>query len=594
MAGRNDAAIAAALEAMAQVLESHQHGGESDASRSLATFQRENPPVFKGTYNPDGALTWLKEIERIFRVMDCTPEQKVRYGTHMLAVEADDWWLETRRRLEASGEDISWIVFRMEFLRNYFPEDVRGKKEIEFLELSQGNKSVVEYAAKFGELAKFYQYYDGPNGEFSKCIKFENGLRPEIKKAISYQKIRIFADLVDCCRIYEEDNNAHYRVINEKRGKGYQGRGKPYEASSGKGKQKAVEGKRTSGGDAPAGIVCFKCGKVGHKSTSCGKFGHESSDCTHKDMVCFNCGEEGHIGSKCQKPKKEPSSGKVFALSGTQTTSEDSLIRGTCFINSIPLITIIDTGASHCFIYADCVNRLGLVLSAMNGEMVVDTLAKGLVTTSLVCLKCPVSIFDRDFLVDFVCLPLRGLDVILGMNWLEHNRVHINCYDKSVRFSSPEEESLELLSTRQFRLLMKEDVQVFALVASMSVENQAIIEELKVVCDFPKVFPDEIPDVLPEREVEFSIELVPDTRPVSMAPYRMSASELSELKKKLEELLEKRFVRPSVSPWGAPVLLVKKKDGSMRLCIDYRQLNKVTIKKKYPLPRIDDLMDQLV
>ena len=91
-----------------------------------------------------------------------------------------------------------------------------------------------------------------------------------------------------------------------------------------------------------------------------------------------------------------------------------------------------------------------------------------------------------------------------------------------------------------------------------------------------------------------SIDLVPGTRLVLMAPYRMSASELSELMKQLEEMLEKKFVRLSVSLWGAHVLLVKKKDGSMRLCVDYRQLNKVTIKNKYPLPRIDDLMDQLV
>nr|KYP35801.1 Retrovirus-related Pol polyprotein from transposon 17.6 [Cajanus cajan] len=98
----------------------------------------------------------------------------------------------------------------------------------------------------------------------------------------------------------------------------------------------------------------------------------------------------------------------------------------------------------------------------------------------------------------------------------------------------------------------------------------------------------------PTREVEFSIDLVPGTGPISIAPYKMSPVELVELKKQIEELLEKGFVRPSVSPWGAPVLLVKKKDGSMRLCVDYRQLNKVTIKNKYPLPRIDDLMDHLV
>jgi len=125
----------------------------------------------------------------------------------------------------------------------------------------------------------------------------------------------------------------------------------------------------------------------------------------------------------------------------------------------------------------------------------------------------------------------------------------------------------------------------------LSVENQAVIDRLPVVNEFPEVFSDEIPDVLPEREVEFSIDLVPGTKPVSMAPYRMS---VSELKKQLEDLLDKKFVRASVSPWGAPVLLVKKKDGSMRLCIDYPQLNKVAIKNRYPLPRIDDLMDQLV
>ena len=177
-----------------------------------------------------------------------------------------------------------------------------------------------------------------------------------------------------------------------------------------------------------------------------------------------------------------------------QTAPEDRLIRGTCFINSTPLITIIDTGATHCFIAADYVERLGLMLSSLNGEMVVDTPAKGSVTTSSMCGKCPLSIFDRDFVVDLVCLPLRGLDVILGMNWLEHNCVHINCYDKSVKFSTPEEED-GLLSARQLRKLMQQEAQMFLLMASLSVETQAIIEELQVVCEFPEVFPNKIPDV---------------------------------------------------------------------------------------------------
>ncbi|XP_058769272.1 uncharacterized protein LOC131643135 [Vicia villosa] len=146
MDGRNDVAIATALEALAQALQNQPNADE--------------------------------------------------YG---VSLEADDWWLETRRRLEDVGEEISWVVFHGEFLRKYYPEDVRGKKEIEFLELKQGNKSVVKYAAKYVELAKFYPHYN------------------KIKKAVSYQKIRVFAELVDCCRIYEEDSNVYYKIVTERR-----------------------------------------------------------------------------------------------------------------------------------------------------------------------------------------------------------------------------------------------------------------------------------------------------------------------------------------------------------------------------------------
>nr|KYP37421.1 Transposon Ty3-I Gag-Pol polyprotein [Cajanus cajan] len=127
----------------------------------------------------------------------------------------------------------------------------------------------------------------------------------------------------------------------------------------------------------------------------------------------------------------------------------------------------------------------------------------------------------------------------------------------------------------------------------MSVETERVIADIDVMRDFAEVFPDEVPGLPPTREMEFSIDLVPGVGPVSVAPYRMAPAELVELKGQLEDLLEKQLVRPSVSPGGAPLLLVKKKDGGSRLCVDYRQLNKLTIKNKHPLSRIDDLMDQL-
>ena len=122
----------------------------------------------------------------------------------------------------------------------------------------------------------------------------------------------------------------------------------------------------------------------------------------------------------------------------------------------------------------------------------------------------------------------------------------------------------------------------------MEVEEKEGTSVVPVMREFEDVFPDEVPRLPPNKEVEFSIDLVPGTGPISMAP-----AELVELKKQIEELMEKQFIRPSTSPWGAPVLLVKKKDESSCLCVDYRQLKKMTIKNKYPLPRIHDLMDQL-
>jgi hypothetical protein len=230
MAGRNDAAITAALEVVAQVVGQHPNAGAGANAemRMLETFLRNHPPTFKGRYDPDGAQTWLKEIERVFRVMQCTDDQKVGFGTHMLAEEADDWWVSLLPTLD------TWAVFRREFLNRYFPEDVRGRKAIEFLELKQGYMTVTEYAAKFVELAKFYPHYTVENAEFSKCIKFENGLRSDIKQAIGYQQIRDFSVLVSSCRIYEEDTRAHYKIVNEKRGKGQQSRPNPYSAPADK------------------------------------------------------------------------------------------------------------------------------------------------------------------------------------------------------------------------------------------------------------------------------------------------------------------------------------------------------------------------
>ena len=149
-----------------------------------------------------------------------------------------------------------------------------------------------------------------------------------------------------------------------------------------------------------------------------------------------------------------------------------------------------------------------------------------------------------------------------------------------------------VISSMQARRFLRKGCEAFLALVLDSKREQVNLEDIPVIKEFPNVFPEELPGLPPEREVDLSIKVVLGTNPISRAPYRMTPTELKELTQ-LQGLLDKGFVRPSVSPWGALVLFDKKKDGTLPMCIDYRQINKVTIKNKYPLPRIEDLCDQL-
>jgi hypothetical protein len=176
--------------------------------------------------------------------------------------------------------------------------------------------------------------------------------------------------------------------------------------------------------------------------------------------------------------------------------------------------------------------------------------------------------------------------VILGMDWLSKHNGMIDCAKKAVRLTPSSGKELECVAEN--------------LVTDKAASNRIVLNHLDAVSilnimtisEFPDVFPEELPGMPPDHEIEFVIELVPDTTPIFKRSYRMAANQLAELKEQLQKLLDKGYIYPSASPWGAPVIFVPRKDGTQRMCMDYRSLNEVTIKNKYPLPRIDDLFDQ--
>ncbi|WMV07858.1 hypothetical protein MTR67_001243, partial [Solanum verrucosum] len=240
----------------------------------------------------------------------------------------------------------------------------------------------------------------------------------------------------------------------------------------------------------------------------------------------------------------------------------------------------------------------------------VSTPVGDLVIARRVYRNCPISAFQKVTSADLVELEMIDelemvdFDIILGIDWLHSCYASVDCRTRIVRFQFPHELILEwkgsslvamgrFISYLKARKMISRGYLYYLVWVKDSSSESLTLKSVLMVNDFPEVFPEDLPGVPLEREIDFGIDLLPDTQPVSIPPYRMAPAELKELKEQLKDLLDKGFIKPSISPWGAPVLFVKKKDGSLRMCIDYRQLNKVTIKNKYPIPRIDDLFDQL-
>jgi len=255
-------------------------------------------------------------------------------------------------------------------------------------------------------------------------------------------------------------------------------------------------------------------------------------------------------------------------MTGAEAAGSGNLVIGRCMIAGESLCVLYDSGATHSFVSIACVERLGLPVYELHCELAVSTPASGLVRTSSLCARLPVEVEGRRYRVNLICLPLQELEVILGMDWLSANHILIDCREKKLFFLNAEEP--ELVSSQSVMRELHDGAQCYMIFTYMEVERGETTSVIPVVQDFGDVFPEEVPGLPPSREVEFSIDLVPRTGPVSMAPYLMAPVELVELKKQIEDLMEKRFIRPSTSPWGAPVLLVKKKDESSRLCVDYR------------------------
>ncbi|GJU12128.1 reverse transcriptase domain-containing protein [Tanacetum coccineum] len=302
---------------------------------------------------------------------------------------------------------------------------------------------------------------------------------------------------------------------------------------------------------------------------------------------------------------------RAYAVGVAGQNPDNNVVTGTFLLNNRCASILFDTGADRSFVSTQFSTLINIAPTTLDHGYNVELADGRIIWVNTVLLGCTLNFLNHPFHVDLMPVEMGTYDVIIGMDWLTKYQAVIDCAKKIVRIPFGSEilifhgdgsrnkrgTRLNIISCTKTQKYLLKGCHVF--LAHITIKEtgdkskKKQLQDVPIVKNFPEVFPEDLPGLPHTRQVEFHIDLVPGAAPVARAPYRLAPSEMKELADQLQELSDKGFIRPSSSPWGAPVLFVKKKDGSLRMCIDYRELNKLTVKNRYPLPRIDDLFDQL-
>ncbi|GKD41494.1 putative reverse transcriptase domain-containing protein [Tanacetum coccineum] len=432
--------------------------------------------------------------------------------------------------------------------------------------------------------------------ETKKIDKYISGLPDNIHGNVMSARPKTLDDAIELAidlmdqklRTYAERQNDNKRKADDSSRNNQQPHKNPNVArayTAGPGEKKACTG------NLP---LCTKCnyhhtGQCAPKCGNCKRYGHATNDCwvntnnnnnnNQKTGACYECGSTGHIKKNCLKLKNHrngnrngTAQGRAYALGGRDATPDSNVITGTFLLNNRYATILFDTGADRSFVSNTFSALINITPTTLESHYDIELADGKIIGVNTIIRGCTLNFMNHPFNIDLMPVPLGSFNIIIGMDWLSKYHGVIICDEKIGC-----DVFLAHITTKE---------------AKDKSEGKRL-EDVSIVKDFPEVFPKDLSGIPPARQVEFQIDLVPGAAPVARAPYRLEPSEMKELAEQLQELSDKGFIRPSSSPRGAPVLFVKKKDGSFRMCIDYRKLNKLTVKNRYPLPRIDDLFDQL-
>nr|GEV00731.1 putative reverse transcriptase domain-containing protein [Tanacetum cinerariifolium] len=531
-----------------------------------AIEESKNTRVNPSNASGSGVTNTGGSVEQVFKICKCVEEDKVMFAASTFEGHALTWWNGNVHTLGlVNANHIPWTEFKSTMTTEYCPTTKIQRMEEELWTLTLKGDDIEAYNNHFHELALMCP--DLVPNEKKKIKRYMKGVPKRIRGNITSSRPTTLHDAINLAReLVEQAVQGKAVRVNESNKRKWEEHQKTAPtttitltiitatATTTINTTSRIGGKRLLKPMLQPQLR-VRCQKLGHKETDCRVRLPGTGDNHLRNVTCYGCGEKWHLRHMCPKGRNQQNEGaRVRAYVVVENPRQNSNVVTVTFL-------LNDHYASVLF----------------------DSANEKIVSTNTVLRGCTLALFSHTFKIDLLPTRLGSFDVIVGMDWLSYHRAIIVCYEKIVRIPLLNGKILEIHGER-----LEKDPKLLSCIKA----DEKRLDDFCTVRDFPKVFPDDLTGLPPVREIEFRIDLILGVLPVVNSPYRLAPFEMLELSNQLKELQEKGYIRPSYSPWGAPMLFVKNKDGALRMCIDYRELNKLTRNNRYPLPRIDDLFDR--
>ncbi|GKB23067.1 putative reverse transcriptase domain-containing protein [Tanacetum coccineum] len=563
-----------------------------------ADFMKCQPLNFKGTEGVVGLTRWIKKMESVFNISGCAIENQVKFVTCTMLGAALTWWNSQIRTLGPEAYAMTWEVLKKKMTDKYCPQGEIKKLEIELWNLKVKGNDVPAYTERFQELTLICTKFVA--NETEKVDKYISGLPDNIYGNVKFDRLEMLNETIELAndlidqklRTYVERQSDNKRKAEDSSRNNHGHQQQPFKRQNvakvynmGTGEKKPYGGslpkctKCHFHHNGPCTQKCHKCNKVGHFARDCRSSGNtnvantqKGNGANPKGNGCFECGAPGHFKRDCPKLKNKDggngnAQGWVYAVGnaekkGNASGNPDSnVVTGTFLLNNHYASILFDTGADRSFISTAFSSLIDIAPTPLENSYDVELADGKIVGINTIIRGCTLNFLDHPFNIDLMPVELGSFNVIISMDWLRNYYAVIVCDEKLVQ-----------IPYRNETLIFHGDESNYERESRLTI----------------------IPCSKAQESSFSSTSGIPGVAPVARAPYRLAPSKMKELSEQLQELSDKGFIRPSSSPWGAPVFFVKKKDGSFRMCIVYHELNKLIVKNRYLLLRIDDLFDQLL